>query len=156
MSTYSNCELAEIADNLAARMLVEEAATVTLTATFDIPWPVLKGGTGSTTVTGARVNLNINTSTLAAPDTVINWQTSHNFYTSLVADKTFTFLNQVNGLGIQIVIANTGAFTPTFPVGIIWPGLTAQPSVVPASGEKVLYTLTMIDAVIYGVYVLYA
>jgi len=155
MPAYTNCELAEIACDLAERLVLAEAAITSLTASLDIPWPVLKGGTGSTTVTGARVNLNINTVTLAAADTVINWQLSTSFYTSLVANRTFTFTNSANGLGIQFVIENTGAFTPTFPVGIIWPGLTAQPDV-PASGEKMLYTLTMIGGVTYGVYVLYA
>ena len=155
MPTYSNCQLAEALCDVVARLILEEAATVTLTATFDIPWPVLKGGTGSTTKTGARVNLNIDTSTLAAADTVINWQLSTSFFTSLVANRTFTFTNAANGLGIQFVITNTGAYTPTFPVGIIWPGLTAQPDV-PASGETMLYTLTMIGGVTYGVYVLYA
>lgn len=155
MATYSNCELAEALCNALVRLATAEATLVTLASQFDIPWPVLKGGTGSTTSTGARVNLNINTSTLAAADTVINWQTSTNFFTSLVANKTFTFLNHVNGLGIQLLISNTGAFTPTFPVGIIWPGLTAQPTV-PTSGQKMLYTLTVVNGVTYGVFVLYA
>lgn len=150
MPAYTNCELAQVICDLLEKVVALEAAVAAMTPPAQ-PFAVAIGGTGSASAVGARVNLNINTSIIASGTTAIDWRANQTFFEDIIADKTYTFTNVDNGLGVHLKIANSIGFTPTFPTSIDWVGAVAQPDV-PGVGEYYVYSLVAINGVISGTF----
>lgn len=115
-----------------------------------LPVSIANGGTGAVNGPNARVNLNIPSVTLTG-QTIINWYAANAFFDSLTENKVYTFSNSVDGLSIQVKVANEGAWTMTFPTLKWLSGGGVAPDA-PAAGNFIIVTLTNINGVVCGVY----
>lgn len=77
----------------------------------------------------------------------IDWAAGEIFIKSISGNETFTFSNLINGKTILVRMTQTGAYSPTWPAGIKWPG-----GVVPTATSTAvdLYSFTNIGGTIYG------
>lgn len=106
---------------------------------------VADGGTGASTASGARTNLNL--TSLVPASNVLDWALSDNYYQTIGANTTFTFVNAINGKVIYLAAIMTGSYSLTFPVGIQWEGGGAPTESTAATD---LYTFRQIGGVVYG------
>lgn len=131
----------------AAGMATQAASAVAITGgviTGIQDLAVADGGTGASTIGGARTNLTL--PSLTTPGNVIDWSLSDNFYASITAATTFTFLNATNGKLVRLAAAMGGNFALNFPT-VKWIG-AAQPTHTHSNTD--IYEFRQINGVIYG------
>lgn len=122
-------------------------------AEITFPITIAQGGHGTTTAPEARVAMALPTTVIAGGVNNVNWETTDNFYELLTVAKTYVFLNEADGLSIQMLIANpVDDYLPTFPTDISWPDGDAQPPAV-APETATMFSFTRINGVTYGTYV---
>jgi hypothetical protein len=148
MSTYSNCDLADIADNLITRIAILEA---TIGTPLSLPLSIANGGTAATTKPAARLSLALSSIDLDV-GTVINWALGDNFYNAIDATKVFTMTNNANGTSIQVRITNTdpGPIDVSF-TGVAFPVSQANPFTI-AAGDEYMVSITQIAGGMSGVF----
>jgi len=116
----------------------------TITGITDLA--VLDGGTGASSAAGARVNLAIATQTPVG--SAINWNLGSSWFEEISANTVYTFSNEADDLAIMVMVASTGAYTVTWPAGILWPGGT--PHVHSGSGFTDAYAFVRNGGITYA------
>lgn len=107
---------------------------------------VADGGTGASTIGGARTNLTL--PSLPTSGNQLDWSLSDNFYVPISAATTFTFLNTLNGKTVRLAaVMDGGTHGLTFPT-VKWAGGTQTASSTTATTD--LYEFRQINGVIYG------
>ncbi len=106
-------------------------------------------GTAGTPTYRVLVPLDFSPSPINLPANVIDWSLSKTFWKQLTADRTFSFLNQTDGMKISVSIDHNGGFQASWSDGtLIW-----QTGVVPNPTDGLnLYEFTQINGAIYGVW----
>lgn len=83
------------------------------------------------------------------PSTMIDWSIARLYSKTLAANTTFTFLNTLDGMEIEVALTNTASnYTVTWPSGIKWVGGSAPTQTVGAFTD--LYRFRKFGTVIYG------
>lgn len=67
----------------------------------------------------------------------INWANGNVQYVTMTGNTTFTFTNPLPGM--RMILHMAGAFTPTWPSTVKWPG-SSTPTATASAGKKDLYT----------------
>lgn len=86
---------------------------------------------------------------VAVASTVIDWSLGKLYSKTLSANTTFTFVNAVDGVEIEVALTNTASnYTVTWPSGIKWVGGSAPTQTVGAKTD--VYRFRQIGTVIYA------
>ena len=133
----------------AAGMATQASSAVAITGgviTGITDLTVADGGTGASTIGGARTNLTL--PSLPTSGNQLDWSLSDNFYVPISTATTFTFLNTLNGKTVRLAaVMDGGTHALTFPT-VKWSGGTQTASSTTATTD--LYEFRQINGVIYG------
>jgi hypothetical protein len=129
--------------------------TSALSSTSGLIWNgglgVVGSGNFSNGIYDSGVRLaNVNGRSSVNYNTIIDWSTSNQFYTTLTGNSTFSFTNSLDGQSINVLVRNTGInyFTGTWPSNVKW---SYQYIPVQTSGNFTdIYTFVNFTGVIYG------
>lgn len=85
---------------------------------------------------------------VAVPSTAIDWSLGRLYSKTLSANTTFTFVNAIDGMELEVALTNTASnYTVTWPSGIKWVGGSAPTQTVGAKTD--VYRLRQIGTTIY-------
>lgn len=118
---------------------------------LSLPVSIANGGTAATTKQNARKNMLI-PSVDASAGTNINWDLGYFFHDTLTANKSYDFLNSVDGGGFQLRVANSGAFTLSFLPAIKWMVSGNAAPTAPSSGNFIIVSVNNMGGVLVGTY----
>lgn len=122
-------------------VVVTDHGALTGMSDDDHPQYLLKVAGGASIEDLGAVEENVETESVSATDS-LDVSVYGVFDKTMTADTTFTFANPApSGKASSFTLILRGAFTPTFPAAVIWPGGTE-----PTYGAPSVYVFTTVDA----------